>query len=406
MKVLLLSLFLFNMLLAWSSPSLSNDIFKHYPELNNAGLLMADPQGNALLELDKNKRIVPASTTKLLTAWLALKHWGENHHFRTRFYVDTASQILWVKGSGDPFLVSEELSLIAKNLHTLGLSEVKTIALDVSQFQADLSVPGSSKTNNPYDAIPTPIAANFNTFDVKKVAGKLVSAETQTPITNIAKKRASQQNVGRSSLRINTGFSSKTAEHYFAELLAVFLRQQGITVSNHVIWAKAPQKTPYYIHINSKSLGEIIRPMMKYSTNFIANQLVLNLSFEQFQRPVNFSDVQTYMETTLQQHFGWKNSVLEEGAGLSRKNQLSPQQLVELLNDFRQWKHLLPEVTSGIYAKSGTLNGISTLAGYAVDDNQQWNAFALMMQQSVRHKRRNMITQELFVRAASAANKP
>ena len=386
-------------------------MLKQYSELKHAGVLITDSQGNVLLESDKNKPFVPASTTKLVTAWLALNHWGENHYFRTQFYFDASSKTLWIKGSGDPFLVSEELIIIAKNLRQLGLSEVKTIALDNSQFQDKLVVPGASKSNNPYDAIPTAIAANFNTVDVKKIAGKYVSAETQTPITPIALKLASQQKIGTNPLRINTGFSAQTAEQYFAELLAVFLRQQGITVGEQIIWAKAPPQTPYYIHINSKSLGEIIRPMMKYSTNFIANQLVLMLSHEQFKQPASFSDVQKYMETTLHNHFGWQNIVLEEGAGLSRNNRLSPEQLVELLNDFRPWKHLLPEVTTNIYAKSGTLNNVSTLAGYAVDDSQHWNAFALMMQKSVRHKRRNMIAQELLnyshsVGVASAANKP
>ena len=406
-----ISCLLLNTLLAWSSPSFSNDVLKQYSELKDAGILISDPQGSVILESDKNNSFVPASTTKLVTAWLALKHWGENHYFRTQFYFDAPSKTLWIKGSGDPFLVSEELMIIAQNLHKLGLSEIRTIAIDNSQFQAKLVVPGAGTTNNPYDAIPTSIAANFNTVDVKKVAGKYVSAEIQTPITTTAQKLAHQQQIGKNHLRINTGLSSTTAEQYFAELLAIFLRQQGLMVGDQVTWGKTPQQTPYYIHINSKSLGEMVRPMMKYSTNFIANQLVLMLSYEKFQRPANFNDVQKYMESTLHDHFGWQNIVLEEGAGLSQNNRLSPEQLVELLNDFRPWKHLLPEVTTNIYAKSGTLNNVSTLAGYAVDTHQQWNAFALMMQQSVRHKRRNYIAQQLLnhsqlVGAASAANKP
>jgi len=405
------TLIFLSLLLAWSSPSFSNDVLKQYSELKDAGILISDPQGNVILESDKNNSFIPASTTKLVTAWLALKHWGENHYFRTQFYFDTSSKTLWIKGSGDPFLVSEELIVIAQNLHKLGLSEISTIALDNSQFQAKLTAPGASQTNNPYDAIPTAIAANFNTVEVKKIAGNYVSAEIQTPITATAQKLAHQQRIGKNPLRINTGFSSTTAEQYFAELLAVFLRQQGLMVSDQIIWAKTPQQTPYYTHINSKSLGEMIRPMMKYSTNFIANQLVLMLSYEHFQRPANFRDVQEYMESTLHNHFGWQNIVLEEGAGLSRNNRLSPEQLVELLNDFRPWKHLLPELTTNIYAKSGTLNNVSTLAGYAVDNHQQWNAFALMMQQPVRHQRRNYIAQALLnhshaIEPATAENRP
>jgi D-alanyl-D-alanine carboxypeptidase/D-alanyl-D-alanine-endopeptidase (penicillin-binding protein 4) len=70
---------------------------------------------------------------------------------------------------------------------------------------------------------------------------------------------------------------------------------------------------------------------------------------------------------------------------------------VQLLEAFRPWKHLLPEVAPGIYAKSGTLNKVSTLAGYALDSKQQWNAFALMMQQSVSHWRRNQIASEIML---------
>jgi len=395
----------------FASPSFATDVLTQYSELKHAGVLLLDRNNKVLLAADADKRFVPASTTKLVTAWLALKHWGEDHYFRSHFYFDSESKTLWIKGSGDPFLISEELKLIAHNLRQLGLTHIQTIALDNSLFQTNLTVPGASKSNNPYDAMPTAIAANFNTVDVKKSAGHIVSAETQTPLTSTAKQLAAKQKITNTALRINTGFASQTSERYFAELLSVFLRQQGVTVDDHIIWAVAPQQMPYYTHINSKSVAEIIRPMMKYSTNFIANQLILMLSAEHFQRPANFIDVQMYMETTLQHYFGWQNIVLEEGAGLSASNRLSPAQLVELLNDFRPWQHLLPEVTANIYAKSGTLNKVSTLAGYAIDDQQHWNAFALMMPQSVRHQRRNTIAQELFIDSqrvgtAPAANGP
>lgn len=372
------------------------ELIDHNPELHDAGVLLVNSQGQTLISSHAKTAFIPASTTKLVTAWLALNHWGEEHHFKTHFYLDESTNTLWVKGSGDPFLVSEEIRIIAQNLKKLGLQNIDAIGLDVSFFQADLSVPGATTTNNPYDAVPTAIAANFNTVAVNKVAGKIISAEAQTPLTSFAKDLASRQSVSKRTLRMNTGFSSHNAEHYFAELLAAFLRQQGIIVGEPVLWGKAREETAYYTHINSKALAEIIRPMMKYSTNFIASQLILKLSAEHYQRPANFSDVERYMKASLQEHFDWQTMRLKEGAGLSRDNKLSPEQLVQLLEAFRPWKHLLPEVAPGIYAKSGTLNKVSTLAGYAVDDNQQWNAFALMMKQSVSNRRRNQLAKELI----------
>jgi D-alanyl-D-alanine carboxypeptidase/D-alanyl-D-alanine-endopeptidase (penicillin-binding protein 4) len=96
----------------------------------------------------------------------------------------------------------------------------------------------------------------------------------------------------------------------------------------------------------------------------------------------------------LQAHFHWKNFNLQEGAGLSRKNRLKPTQLVSLLHDFKRWKHLLPKKETGVYAKSGTLKGVSTLAGYLVRNNE-WKPFALMMNQHVPHKLRNRIAKQL-----------
>jgi D-alanyl-D-alanine carboxypeptidase/D-alanyl-D-alanine-endopeptidase (penicillin-binding protein 4) len=139
----------------------------------------------------------------------------------------------------------------------------------------------------------------------------------------------------------------------------------------------------------------MIRPMLKYSTNFIANQLILMLSAKSYHRPANFVDVQNYMEETLRRQFNWQAFTMKDGAGLSRENRLSPEQLVQLLGVFKPWTYLLPQVTPGVYAKSGTLNKVSTLAGYAVNSKQQWLPFALMMKQSVSHRRRNMIARKL-----------
>lgn len=384
-------------LLVYPASSLSNEVFARYSELDDAGVLLLDKQGQPVISSHAKRLVIPASTTKLLTAWLALKHWGEEHHFRTHFYLHAATNTLWVKGSGDPFLVSEELALIAKHLKQLGISNIDAIGLDVSLFQSNLKVPGAGRSGNPYDAIPTAVAANFNTIAIKRMVGKIVSAESQTPLTSFARRLIEKlpEHLNGKEIRINTGANSKDAEQYFAELLAAFLRQHGVTVGDQVVWGVAPKQAVFYTHINSKSLAQVLAPMMKYSTNFIANQLVLMLSADTYQRPANFADVQRFMQGTLADHFMWTDFTLKDGAGLSRENKLSPQQLVQLLDSFRPWKYLLPEVCSGIYAKSGTLNKVSTLAGFVNDSDHQWQPFALMMNQSVRHQRRNMIAREI-----------
>ncbi|PWQ99821.1 D-alanyl-D-alanine carboxypeptidase/D-alanyl-D-alanine-endopeptidase [Leucothrix pacifica] len=363
-----------------------------FSQLKNAGLLVVDSRGDTLLADHNNRSFIPASTTKIVTAWLALDRWGENHRFATDFYYDPQTYTLSVKGSGDPFLVSEELAIIAIQLRQLGLSRVDTLVLDGSRFQSGLVLPGTSRTNNPYDAVPSALAANFNTVNLKKVNGRVRSAESQTPLTAYAKSMA--KGFKKNKLRVNTGRDPRKAEYYFGELLAAFLKQQGIAVANNIVRGQAPQQTPFYHHFNSRTLGDMIRPMMKYSTNFIANQLVLMMSSEHYNRPANASDVQHYMEDNLRAAFQWQNFSFNEGAGLSRTNRISPEQLVHLLQNFKQWRHLLPEVETGVFAKSGTLKKVSTLAGFIVD-NGEWKPFALMMNQSVPYKLRNRIAKEL-----------
>ena len=366
-----------------------------FSKLSNAGLFMQDARGKPIESRHANKAYIPASTTKLVTAWLALNHWGENHRFSTNFYWEAQTRTLFIKGSGDPFLVSEEIKIIANHLKRKGIRQVNTIVLDTSIFQNGLIMPGTGKTNNPYDAVPSAIAANFNTIYVKRVNHAIHSAEAQTPLTSFARDKAKRYKFKNKKLRINTGRNPKDASYDFAEILSVFMQLKN----THIAFGNAPTQQPIYVHQNSKTVGEMIKPMMKYSTNFIANQLVLKMSQEAFKRPANKSDVATFMKNRLLKKFPhWGNKfALKDGAGLSRGNRLSPKQLVDLLQDFKPWAHLLPEIEKNVYAKSGTLNGVSTLAGY-IKRHNQYEPFALMMNQRVPYRLRNKIARELAQR--------
>ena len=380
--------------LALLIPITSNagDALTAFSRLNNAGFIVLDAKGNTVMANHADMPLMPASTTKLATAWMALTHWGEQHRFSTHFYLDESSQTLWVKGSGDPCLVSEELDVIARNLKQRGLKQVKAIGIDTSLFQPDLVLPGTGTTDNPYDAVPTAVAANFNTLAIRKAGGHVVSAEAITPLTPYAASMSGSIRGGE--LRVNTGPNPHNAEKYFAELLAAFLNKNGVAGGKDIVFGQVPVQNIFYTHENSKTLAEIVRNMLKYSTNFVANQLILMLSAEKNKRPANAAEVQRYMEDTLFQSFGWQNFSLADGAGLSRHNRLSPHQLTELLQAFRVWKHLLPEVESGIYAKSGTLNGVSALAGYLVKRGE-WQPFAVVMNENVPYHLRNRIALEL-----------
>src|SRR3954447_12729708 len=83
----------------------------------SALVLVVDDKGNELVVQNADKPFVPASVAKIVTSWLAMEVLGGDYRFETRFYVDS-DRVLYIRGGGDPFLVSEELALLASELTT------------------------------------------------------------------------------------------------------------------------------------------------------------------------------------------------------------------------------------------------------------------------------------------------
>src|SRR3954454_23688968 len=78
-------------------------------------VLVIDDKNNELVAQNADKPFVPASVAKIVTAWLALEVLGADYRFETRFYLD-GERVLYIRGGGDPFLVSEELEQLASAL--------------------------------------------------------------------------------------------------------------------------------------------------------------------------------------------------------------------------------------------------------------------------------------------------
>jgi len=51
-------------------------------------VLVVDAKGNELLAQNADEPFVPASVTKIVTAWLAMEVLGGDYRFKTRFYLD------------------------------------------------------------------------------------------------------------------------------------------------------------------------------------------------------------------------------------------------------------------------------------------------------------------------------
>jgi serine-type D-Ala-D-Ala carboxypeptidase/endopeptidase (penicillin-binding protein 4) len=121
-----------------------------------------------------------------VTAWLALEVLSADYRFETRFYLDD-KRVLYVRGGGDPLLISEELTLLATDpVAAVGKKPITGMVLDASYYPSNLRIPGIEDTDNAYNALNSALAVNFNTIYAVRSGNKVSSAEKQTPITPLA----------------------------------------------------------------------------------------------------------------------------------------------------------------------------------------------------------------------------
>lgn len=350
--------------IAWGS-----ELFQEHRFGKQSSVLVTCADNTEIYAWQADKPLIPASTQKLITAMLAIDQWGLDHRFHTDVFIDKGW--LWVKGYGDPFLVSEELDRIATALASR-LKErsvtIKGIGVDASFF-GDTIVPGRSKTNDPYNAPLSAVAANFNTVYLHKQGAKILTAESQTPLTPTAITFA--QNLKSGKHRVNLRDTRRGQQH-FAELLRLKLVERGVSGKIDLRFGIVPPESRlFYTHYNSITLSHVLKGFLTYSNNFVANQLFIllgdNSDTSSLSLRSSVVEVKKQLISLYSEEAGdaWERLQIDEGAGLSRGNRLSARQLLQVLEDFEPYQHLLrPYVGKKARAKTGNLKGVKTFAGY------------------------------------------
>ena len=343
-----------------------------------------------------HKMFVPASIVKIATSLAALRILGPQYRFETYFFVD-AKQNLYIKGFGDPFLISEEIVIIVRELKRLGCRRINDIYLDDTAFNIPTIADGSGLSDNPYDARNNALAVNFNTVNVKKdQTGKVRSAEEQTPILPLMAELSEKLEPGIHRINISQGRTGRNEiiNRYAGELFRAFQHKEKIPGDGIIVFKKTPENlTPYYIHQSSKALEDIIAPLMFFSNNFIANQLYLTMGAKIYGYPATWEKSRMAVEDTLLKEFKLSASEIRiiEGSGLSRKNMASPSAMIQLLDFFKPFSGFLQQ-NGGKFFKSGTLKGVYSYGGY-FSENNDLDSFVLMLNQE--KNSRKQLLQEL-----------
>lgn len=362
--------------------------------VENGAIVLNDENGKRLISYNAEKMLIPASIIKILTSYIAIDILGKDYSFKTEFFRDRHNNIA-IKGWGDPYLISEEIAIITKALKDQGITNIKQIFLDNSSFAPNIIVPGVSKTLNPYDAINAALVVNFNTINIQKNSnGILSSAESVTPLTPLARRKGKVISSG-SKQRISLTRKEDESLQYVGELFTMFFQNAGINIENKGIFKVTINESwdKFYTHHNSKKMTQLVKGLLKYSNNFIANQLYLSIAAERVGTPATLEKSTKFFTRyiNLKLNTPLEEFALCEGSGISRQNKISGNIMIMVMEIFKKNSSYLSK-KNGALIKSGTLTGVYNYAGY-IKTNSGLKSFVIILNQKKNY--RNNILQLL-----------
>ncbi len=368
--------------------SQNNATFSKIKNLIKTGsVVMNDENGERILSINEDQKLVPASIVKVLTSQIALDILGEDFRFETELFTNDNGDLI-IKGNGDPFLISDEIRLIADNIKRNGIKSVNRIYLDHSYFTEELTIPGVSKSNDPYNALNGATVVNFNTINVyKDKNGNVTSGEPETPLTPLAKRKANVISRGTKQ-RINLSDNRADCHRYAGELFIEIFKEKGISITSTQVDELVADDSweLVYTHKNTRTISEVIRGLLKYSNNFIANQIFLTIGARKVGTPASLEKGKKIFEQYIidKLHLSSEKLRMVEGSGISRNNMLSGNIMVEIMERFKPNADLL-SLKKGQLVKSGTLTGVYNYAGY-IKTSKGLRSFSIITNQGQNYR--------------------
>jgi D-alanyl-D-alanine carboxypeptidase/D-alanyl-D-alanine-endopeptidase (penicillin-binding protein 4) len=155
--------------------------------------------------------------------------------------------------------------------------------------------------------------------------------------------------------------------------------------------------------LRSAKMSQLIQPMLKESDNLYADSLFLAMGEKFYQGDISYRQAGLAVKRILKKYAGisLNKAVIVDGSGVSRYNLITPNQLVSVLSFLYQQfpisyeflaglsvagrdgtlykRHLRSESTQLIRAKTGTMQGVVSLAGFLPSKNGHPLAFAIMI---------------------------
>ncbi len=356
--------------------------------------VVADASGNVLYSQNAGAMSAPASTEKIATAIAALDVLGPGARFGTRVVSGPGGGIVLV-GGGDPTLAAGPppssdypqpatlKDLAAKTARALKARHHDKVTLDYddSLYTGPGMAPGWPESY-------------VTTGDVTPISSLEVDQGRLTP----AGLPEDADDPG--NYRPRSTDPASVAVTAFRE----FLSGDGITVTGTPSSVTAPSRAAVLGSVSSPPLSAIVEWMLLESNNVIAENLARQVAIAKG-RPASFAGAAA-AETSVLAHLGAGTAVhLVDGSGLSPQDRIAPRVLIRLLTMAASARHPgLRAVVTGlpvagfagtlsagqsvfgaiggaargvVRAKTGNLDTVAALAGFAYDQDGRLLIFAL-----------------------------
>jgi D-alanyl-D-alanine carboxypeptidase/D-alanyl-D-alanine-endopeptidase (penicillin-binding protein 4) len=333
------------------------------------------------LEVDRgaDTPLMPASTTKLLTAVAALKAFGPEARFATTVARDGRRLVL--VGGGDPQLTT---AAVPRTINA-NTSLTRLARLTAEALSAD----AVTSVNLQYDAslFSPPSEAPFWKKDFLAIG-------VVAPITALSADGG----------RLNPPASPRSPDPPLtaAQAFAGLLEQRGIQVTGEPRPGQA--RGQEIARVESPPLSDLVEHMLLVSDNTEADILAHHVGREVLGEATFAGGAKATVRVLSDLGVNTKGIVLEDGSGLARRNRVTPRQLLEVLHAAMQtdpvtlWpaytglpvagfdgslavRFSAPDARAArgaVTGKTGTLTGTSTLAGLVSDRSGALLTYAVM----------------------------
>lgn len=386
----------------------------------------------------EKKLFRPASVEKLITAITGLSRLGAGHRFETSLYYtgsirrNTLNGDLYVVGGFDPAFSDEGMNQLVQWIDSIGIRKINgRIYGDVSLTDSLYWGPGWSWDDNPYDFQPylSPLIYDRGCVKVTALPGEkgIPARISVSPVSDFYsvenKTRSDSPAAGKFTVTRNwlengnhitvsgnvdyprkEGVNLYTGKDFFMHEFVNRLRAGGMKAGEYT-WQELPAgEEAICIGRYTHNLTEILVPAMKESDNLFAEAIFYQLAAcDSGQKKVSSEEGTRAISTLIGQlGFNPKEYRIVDGSGVSLYNYVTP----ELLLAFLKYAYSDPAVYFPLYAalpvagvdgtlsrrmkqgntyanvraKTGSVTGVSSLAGYVETLNGHLLAFVIINQ--------------------------